>query len=152
MNEHSHAIDIAAPADAVFEFLSDVSNMPAYLPTTHHAEMTGKDRVRMKGEARGHAYDAEGWLHMDAAKHRMEWGADGDRKYQGRLEVRDMGADRCNVAVHIQFDLSDQERASMEQTPGGADGALTRGIQASLESIRNLCEGKGGKVEPPEAT
>ncbi len=44
MAEYSDRIDVAAPADAVFAFISDIGNLPKYLPTVQGAHAHGADR------------------------------------------------------------------------------------------------------------
>ena len=145
MNEFEHSLTVQASGEEVFDFVADVRNMPRYLPTTRSAEPQGRDRVRMQGEAKGHAYDADGYLRQDRQKLRLEWGAD-ERHYSGWLQVKPQG-DASQVTVHLTF----------REQPGkggytASDSDINEGLIKSLESIRNLVEGRGGKVEPAAAT
>ena len=69
MPEYEHSLTVQASPDAVFAFVSDVSRLPEYLPTTHHAEAQPGGRVRVQGEAGGHNYDSDGYFRTD----RAEW-------------------------------------------------------------------------------
>lgn len=145
MNDFEHSLTVRAPGQDVFDFVADVRNMPRYLPTTQSAEPQGTDRVRMKGEVKGHAYDADGFLRPDRQNLRMEWGAD-EHHYCGWLQVEPQG-DAAQVTVHLTF----------KDRPGqggyaASDADIREGLIKSLESIRNLVEGRGGKVEPEAAT
>jgi len=152
--EYEDSLVVEASPEAVFEFVSDIRNMPQYLPTTHHASSQGVERVRVQGEAAGRAYDSDGWLRLDRSEWRMEWGSDGENLYTGWMEV-DEGTDpeSCLVTVHLSFQPKPglNERLA-EQGGGDRDLAIQRGLEASLQSIKNICEGRGGKVEPPQAT
>ncbi len=53
MPEYEHSLTVQASPEAVFTFVSDVSRLPEYLPTTHHAEAQPGGRVRVQGEAGG---------------------------------------------------------------------------------------------------
>lgn len=140
-----------AGADAIFEFVSDVRNLPKYLPTTHSAEPQEGERVRVKGEAQGHAYDSDGYFRVDKSARRMEWGSDGEMNYSGWLQVEAAGNEGSQVTVHIEMSPP-QEMIDAMKEQGGHDKVVNDGIQKSLQSIANIMEGKGGKVEPDAAT
>ena len=57
MSEYESSLTVDAAPDAVFAYVSDVGNLPEYLPTTRHAEAQSEGRVRVQGEANGHRYD-----------------------------------------------------------------------------------------------
>ena len=144
MAEFEHSLTVRATADQVFDFVADVQNMPKYLPTTKSAQSQGSDRVRVQGEARGHTYDADGYVRRVPDRQRLEWGAD-EGYYSGWLEANDRGQGQTEVKVHI----------SLRGTPPGADPdqapppeKIQEGLVASLESIQRELEGTGGKVEP----
>lgn len=145
MKEFEHSLTVGAPAESVFDFVADVRNMPRYLPTTRGAQPQGEDRVQVQGEAKGHAYAADGYLRQDRQNLRLDWGAD-ERHYSGWLRVEPQG-DASQVTVHLTF----------QQLPGRGEYAASesdihQGLVTALQSIRNLVEGRGGKVEPPAAT
>ena len=147
LGEYEATLRIDASSDEVFAFVSDVRNLPKYLPTTKDAQSQGTDRVRVQGEADGHRYDSDGYLRPDAEAKRLEWGAD-EGYYSGWMQMTGDG-DRSEVTVHI----------SLRRKPPGAsdDGGPSRseaqeGLQKGLESIKNHVEGHGGKEEPAAAT
>ena len=136
MPDYEHSLTIEASPETVFKFVSDIKNLPKYLPTTHQAEALPGDRVRVQGEAADHAYDADGYFRVDAPNHRLEWGSDGENRYRGWLEI-DGAASECEVTVHLSF----------QANPGDRDKAISEGLISALESIRRQVEGNGGKVE-----
>ena len=147
MAEYEHTIVVNASADTVFDYVSDVRNMPRYLPTTHQAESQGPDRVRVQGEVRGRAYDSDGWLRLDRTEHRMEWGSDGENQYSGWMEVEgDEGGSA--VTVHLSFVPRRHQEVQFEQQTGDVDATIQQGLEAALRSIKSQCEGSGTKVEP----
>jgi hypothetical protein len=149
MSEYEQTMTVRAAPDEIFAFIADVRNMPKYLPTTKAAQPQGEERVRVQGEAHGHAYDSDGYLRRDPDGNRLEWGAD-EGYYSGWMEVRpDGGSGSSAVTVHI----------SLRGTPPGADPSkrpsdaeINEGLIKSLKSIQNYLEGKGGKEEPSAAT
>ena len=150
MPEYEHTQTIHASPAEVFAFVSDVRNLPQYLPTTKGAEPQGEGRVRVRGEANGHEYDSDGYFQADEAMRRLEWGADEEGKYSGWLTVS--GEESASlVTVHLSFGpATDLPERIEENSPG--ERPIQQGLEASLASIQNLVEGQGGKVEPPAAT
>ena len=47
MPEFEQSLRMEAPPDSVLAFVSDVRNLPAYVPTTKDAQSQGPDRVRL---------------------------------------------------------------------------------------------------------
>ena len=146
MAEYEHAATVQAPADQVFEFVSNVRNMPKYLPTVQSATPDGAERVAVEGEANGHHYDSDGHFKVDAAQRTMEWGADED-DYTGRLKVDGQGS-QSTITIHLSFK---EQGGGDDQHIPDQTRRVQDGLEAAVESIRNLIEGQGGKVEPASA-
>jgi len=154
--EQSQTID--APPEEVFAWLSDVGNLPEYLPPVVASSVEGASaagvpgrRIRTTleypGEGRG-TFEAEGYLAVDERERRMEWGAEAGRDYSGWLAVANHAEGASEVVVHLSFGERSaapgiQERASEDRDP------LAEGITATLESIRRQIEEGSGKVEAP---
>jgi len=139
MAEYEQSIMIEAPADEVFGFVANLSNLPKYLPTLHSAESSGQDRVRVQGGADPHDYDSAGYFRVEPGEYFMEWCADTDRHYSGWLEVQEID-DVCEVTVHLSFNPDPVMAQKLaEQTPG-LDERMDEGIRSSLLSIKRLCE------------
>ena len=109
--EYEQTQVIAASPDEVFAWVSDVGNMPGYLPPINEASIeaesapgTPGEKVRMEGEVpdRGE-FEGEGYLSVDEGARRMEWGAEVSRDYSGWLTVADDGAGGSEVTVHLSF-------------------------------------------------
>ena len=149
MPEFSQSLTIAAPPDEVLDFISDVRNLPKYLPTTKSAQSQGEERVRVQGEAHHHPYDADGYLRCDREAMRLEWGAD-EGYYSGSMEV-DEGEDEETSEVTVQIVLRGKPPGAPEGE-GPSEDDINEGLMKSLESIRNHLEGEGGKEEPRAAT
>ena len=143
MSEFEHTTTVEASADRVWSFVSDVSNLPKYLPTTHSAEPAEGERVEVKGEAQGHAYDSEGYFKQDAQNRRLEWGAD-EGYYSGWLEIGEQGG-TSNVTVHLTFTGAPPKgegdppgESASEDAPSRDD--VQEGLVSALESIKNFVE------------
>jgi uncharacterized protein YndB with AHSA1/START domain len=154
--EQSQAID--APPEEVFAWLSDVNNLPDYLPPVVDASVQGPSaegtpgqRIRTKLEYPGGedgTFEAEGYLAVDERERRMEWGAEAGRDYSGWLTVANHGEGGSEVVVHLSFGERSVEPEIEDQTPQ-EEHPLAEGISATLESIRRQIEKGAGKLDAP---
>ena len=147
MAEYERSRRVQAAEDDVFAFVSDIGNLRTFVPTVELAEPRGEGRVHVRGEIQNRVYDDEGWFHVDADRHRVEWGSD-EHDYSGWLTVAgdDGGA---QVVAHLSL--------PPYVTPSGAPisgeyaeerDPIDASLEAALDSLRNLMEGRGGKEEP----
>jgi uncharacterized membrane protein len=147
MQEFQRSETINSSADQVFEFLSDIKNFPKYLPTVQNAQFEGGDRIRFQGEAGGQKYDDTGFYRADKQNRRMEWSSDGESNYHGWLEVSEGNNNSCGVTVHLAFDTKSQALQEMDKGTGDHEQAINAGIEKTLQSIKDQCEGRGGSKE-----
>lgn len=136
MGEYERSIEIQAPRRKVEAFMSDVSNLPKYLPNTRRAEPQQGERVRVEGQLHGHRYDAESFFHMDKNKNRMEWGSDSEERYRGWLSAQgseDKGP--TQVTVHLSFEPSSPTQ----------DQEINRNLDQALQSLKQHVESQGGR-------
>lgn len=139
MSEFVSKIDISAPADDVFAYVTDISRMPEYLPTLQKAMPAGDNKIRMQGQAGGHPYDAEGWFQVHQNERTMLWGSDGQNRYSGNLEVMSQG-DVCLLTVTLKFEASPGMDADFAKLMEHRKSEIQDGLQHSLESIKYCCE------------
>jgi hypothetical protein len=157
VKEYEQIQTIYASADEAFAWLSDVNNLPKYLPPVVDASVEGPSaegtpgqriRATLEYPGGGGTFDAEGYLAVDEDRRRMEWGAEVERDYSGWLEVAEGADGQIQVMVHLNFGERSVEPEIKEQVPEGRD-PLAEGVSATLESIRRQLEEGRGKVEPP---
>jgi uncharacterized membrane protein len=153
MSEFERKVTVNAEADRVFGFLAQVENMPRYLPTVHDAMPQGAERVRVQGRANGHEYDNDGFFRVDQERRRMEWGSDGEHQYRGWLQVSGSPEDaiggQAQVTVHLSFEPNAEVGRALKEQTGDRNRTIDEGLGNAMVSIKNLCEGRGGKVESP---
>jgi hypothetical protein len=145
--EYERSRLIQASPEDVFAFVSDVRNLPTFIPTVEAAEPEAKDRIRIRGEIHGHTFEDEGWFHVDEERRRLEWGAD-EHDYSGSLTV---GAANGGSEVVIHLSLAPFVTESGRPITGELSeepDPIEEGLEAALDSLRNLMEGRGGKEEP----
>src|SRR5690349_23814909 len=114
MQEFEKSKTVNANPDQVFEYVSDLNNLPQYLPTLRHAEQIDGDRIRVEGQAAGKPYEETGFFRADRQRRRMEWGSDGESGYSGWLEVKEAGSGASEVSVHLSFDPRDHALKEMD--------------------------------------
>lgn len=148
-SDFEQSIDIAASAEQIFDFLADVRNVPQYLPTVRAAQPQQGERIRTQGQVGDHTYDSDGHFRIDRQARRLEWGSDGENDYGGWMEVQEQGQSQSQVTVHIHYAPAPEMAEKMaEQSPGHSfEAAMNEGIGKTLESIKRICEGQGGKQE-----
>lgn len=145
MPDFEQSLSMQVPPDRVMDFVSDIRNLPRYVPTTQAAEAQSEDRVVVHGEAQGQHYDADGYLRR--VDGHLEWGAD-EGYYNGWLRAEPEGDGSrvtVGIALHGHPPGADQGEAPSEEE-------INEGLRKGLESIRNQLEGQGGKEEPSAAT
>ncbi len=147
--EFEQSLTVAAPADGIFDFISDVQNVPQYLPTVQSAQPQQGERIRTQGQAGDRSYDSDGHFRVDKQARRIEWGSDGENDYRGWLEVQGDSGSQSEVKVHIHYAPRPEILQRMvERSPDHSfESVMKEGISKTLESIKRICEGKGGKEE-----
>jgi hypothetical protein len=124
MTDYHRAIDIAVPADRAFAFVSDLANLPRFVPTTRSAE--GQDgHVHVEGETAGGEYHDEGQFFVDPDRRLMRWGS-GASAYRGELSVTDTGPDRAHVEVNLHFRDGNPHAPPARQIEQSLDQSLER--------------------------
>lgn len=131
MAEHTGSTQVDASADALFDYLSEVGNLPGYFARMRTAERGEGEEVRTSAEVPGgQVVEGTAWFRVDQDAQRIEWGSEGPNDYHGHLDVDGEGAS-STVEVHISTDRAD-------------DGAeVDQGIAETLASIKRVVE-QGG--------
>jgi uncharacterized protein YndB with AHSA1/START domain len=83
--QHEHTEHIAAPPDAVYAAISDVSNLPRFVPQMTAARSAGDDRVEVDARYHGREQHGEAEFHADDAQRRIEWSSPSG--YRGWMAV-----------------------------------------------------------------
>ena len=156
--EYEQSQMIGASPEEVFAWLSDVGNLPEYLPPVVACAVVGPSAEGVPGQRirttleypgeEGRTFDAECYLAVDERERGMEWGAETGRDYSGWLTVADHGEGGSEVVMHLSFGERSAEPEIQERAPEGRN-PLAEGISATLESIRRQIEEGSGKLETP---
>lgn len=138
MSDYEQSVTIQASPQTVFAFVSNVQNLPRFMPTTLRAQALPGEQVRVEGEVKGHSYAADGQFHADPNTQRLEWKAD-EGYYAGWLQVQPAGDSASSeVTVHIALQgyapgTTPQQRPTDHQIEQGLADALTA-IKSAVET------------------
>ena len=147
MAEYERSRLVQASPDDVFAFVSDARQPGDVLADGGHGRTASGGSCRGPRRGPGQDYEDDGWFRVDEARHRIEWGAD-ERTYSGWLTVaaEDGGA---QVVAHLSFApyVTPAGRPITGEPPDDPD-PIEQSLEAALDSLRNLMEGRGGKEEP----
>jgi uncharacterized protein YndB with AHSA1/START domain len=120
--QHEHTEHIAAPPDAVYRAISDVANLPRFVPQLTAARQAGGDRVEVDARYHGHDQHGEVSFRADAARRRIDWGAASG--YHGWMQVEADG-DASRLTLFLE-------------TRHGSES--DHDVAATLDAIRMLVE------------
>ena len=122
--QHEHTEHVAAAPDAVFAAISDVSNLPRFVPQITAARpMDGDgDHVEIDARYEGREQHGEASFHANPAERRIEWSSAGG--YRGWMSVTPDG-DGSRLTLFLET------RHSSERD---------HDIAATLDAIRMLVE------------
>jgi uncharacterized membrane protein len=138
MSDHQRTISIPIPAEEAFRFLSNVSNLPMFLPYMKALKEDKKDHVSGVVEVDGKRREVSGSFRADTAKRRLDWGSDGAPGYRGSLQIVPRGANDSRMTVHISLNAQTEPGLTDEKIEREFDGALSRLVKALEEQHATL--------------
>ncbi|WP_428815070.1 SRPBCC family protein [Streptomyces albus subsp. chlorinus] len=130
MERYELSTTVAADADAVFAYLSDLATLPGYVECVRSAEHLGGTRVRVVADAGGRTRTGEAWLTTDAGSRTAAWESCGPRWCAGQVYVTDAAPHGARVTLGVQAD----EEACRGLRPD---------LEAALARLRRLLESGG---------
>jgi uncharacterized protein YndB with AHSA1/START domain len=120
--QHEHTEHVAAPAEAVYGAISDLSNLPRFVPQMTAARRAAGDRVEVDARYDGHEQHGEASFRADDGERRIEWSAPSG--YHGWMKV-DPDGDGSRLTLFLE-------------TRHG--GERDHDISSTLDAIRMLVE------------
>jgi carbon monoxide dehydrogenase subunit G len=97
--EHEHTEHVAASPDAVYAAISDVRNLPRFVPQMTGARPTDGDHVEIDARYEGREQHGEASFSADPEQRRIEWSAASG--YHGWMSVEpDGGGSRLTLFLH----------------------------------------------------
>jgi len=122
MGDYEHSTTVDANPDDLFDYLSDVHNLPDYFAAMRDAEPTGQpshggEEVHVVAEVEGKRREGDAWMDTDTGNRKLSWGSEGPNGYRGELEVDgDTGASTVTVRLHTERVDGQAVRAGLEET------------------------------------
>ena len=83
--QHEHTEHVAAPADAVYAAISNLGNLPRFVPQMTAVRQAAGDRIEVDARYDGHEQHGEASFRTDAGERRIEWSAPSG--YHGWMKV-----------------------------------------------------------------
>ena len=120
--QHEHTEHIAAPADAVYAAISDLRNLPRFVPQMTAARRASDDRIEVDARYEGRTQHGEASFRTDDDERRIEWSAPSG--YHGWMQV-DPDGDGSRLTLFLE-------------TRHGSE--RDHDISATLDAIRMLVE------------
>jgi hypothetical protein len=147
MADYERSATVDAPADELFEYLSKVENLPAYMDRMTSVRNLPGDEVEVEArvepgdvgtpggsDADERTVAGDAWFTIDADSKTLAWGSEGPHDYHGELHVAGDGASSTvTVRLHTLHDA----------------GGIEDGIERTLANIQRLA---GSEGEPNAGT
>jgi len=129
MSDFTGTTSVSVPASRLFDYLSDVGNLPHYFARMTSAEPGDGEEVHTTAKMPdGTEAEGDAWFRVDQSAHRIEWGSEGPDDYSGHLQVRESGdASEVEVGLHT---------TRVED----GDDQVQDGIAETLAKIKELAE------------
>ena len=137
MADFTGTTTVSVPASALFDYLSDVANLPRYFARMTSAQPGQGQEVKTTAKMPdGTEVQGDAWFRVDPDAQRIEWGSEGPSEYSGYLDVRPAGngnadgsADGSEVEVHLH---------TTRVQPG--DRQVQDGVEETLANIKSQTE------------
>lgn len=132
MGDFTGSVTVNENNEALFRYLSDVSNLPDYFSRMTSAEPGGGEEIKTTAKLPdGTAVSGDAWFRVNEDARRIDWGSEGPSNYSGYLKL--VGSeDSSEVELHLH-------------TTRVADGdaEIQSGIDETLGTIKRLVEQRG---------
>lgn len=102
MADFTGTTTVSVPTSALFDYLSDVANLPKYFSRMTSARPGQGEEVRTTARMPdGTEVQGDAWFRVDRDAQRIEWGSEGPSEYSGSLDVRPSGeGSEVEVRLH----------------------------------------------------
>lgn len=136
MTTHTSSVQINVSAEHLWSYLSDVENLPEYLPQMTSAHRTSGDKVQVTAkidpsDQPAREVEGEAWFTVKEEGKTLTWGSEGPNNYGGQLDIDTVSDSVCELTVRIN-----SERAQSDDVEAG--------VQRTAEGIKQVAEAKHG--------
>ena len=128
MTDHEHTLQVDAPADRLFAYLSDVSNLPDYFTAMTSATPAEGEAVHVVAVVNGEETEGEAFFRVDEERRHLEWGAQGPHDYHGDLDVTgDDSSSEVRLHLHTQRGEAEQIDEGIKETLAAIKAQVEQG-------------------------
>ena len=132
MPDYQRSAKVKASPDALFDYLSDIRNLPKYFSRMTSAKSAGPEEVQVTADVHGKQEEGKAKFHVDKSAKKLKWSSEGPNDYHGELEVTgDGNASEVTVKLHAK-------RTEREE--------IELGLQKTVDNIVRLVEQHGTKA------
>ncbi len=118
--------DVTASAVELFDYLSQVQNLPNYFDRMTSVTDNGDGTIATTADLGDRTVEGEAWFTVDRDAQALSWGSEGPNNYAGELRVTGDGtASQVEVTLHT-------ERA------GGPE--IQQGLERTVAQIKAIAE------------
>lgn len=129
MADFTGTTTVSVPTTPLFDYLSDVGNLPKYFSRMTSARPGQGEEVKTTAKMPdGTEVQGDAWFRVDQAAQRLEWGSEGPSEYSGSLDVRPSG-EGSEVEVRLH---------TTRVQPG--DRQVQDGVEETLANIKQQAE------------
>ena len=118
--------DVAAPADELFDYLSQIDNLPNYFERMTSVTDNEDGTISVSADLGDRVVEAEAWFEVDPAARTLSWGSEGPNDYTGQLQVT---GDGPNSVVEVTL---------RTERPGGEE--IQEGLEQTVAVIKLIME------------
>lgn len=141
MGDFEATTGVDAAEGALFDYLSDVGNLPRYFARMTSARPGDGEEVHTTAQLPdGRQVEGDAWFRADTGTRRIEWGSEGPSDYHGSLAVGAAAGGGAEVTV----------RMHTTRVPDG-DSEVQQGLEDTLSTIKRLVENPESSPEPANA-
>jgi uncharacterized membrane protein len=109
--------DVAAPADELFDYLSQVDNLPNYFERMTSVTDNEDGTISVSADLGDRVVEAEAWFEVDPDAKTLSWGSEGPNDYAGQLQVTGTGSNSVvEVTLRTERAGGEEIQEGLEQT------------------------------------
>ncbi|HEY6741449.1 MAG TPA: SRPBCC family protein [Lapillicoccus sp.] len=129
MGDFTGSTTVDVSPSVLFDYLSEVGNLPDYFARMTSAERGDGEEVHTTARMPdGQEVEGDAWFRVDDDAQRIEWGSEGPNDYNGYVDVRPSG-DGSEVEVHVHTTRVDDGSSEVEE-----------GIRETLSKLKQRAE------------
>lgn len=131
MGDYERIERVDSPPERVFDYLSDPTNIPRYVPSVTHVEAVPPRGIRLSGrDTAGAAVVVSGWLYADSDGRHIDFATELPVSCRGRIDIAAEGAG-TEISVRVQADEPDPE-------------GLIHQVAAALDNVQTVLTARRG--------